>query len=360
MTHTYVIAEAGVNHNGDPDLAFKLVDAAVAAGADAIKFQTFQADKLATATAEKADYQRRTTEANEKQLTMLQRLELGREVHRDLVTYCANKDIDFLSSAFDMESLEFLVNDLGLKTLKIPSGEITNGLSLLAHARTGCDLIISTGMATLDEVEAALGVIAFGLMQGSNSTIQPSRVAFTEAYGLPEAQQLLREKVIVLHCTTEYPAPIEDINLKAMQTMRAAFNLEIGYSDHSEGITVPIAAAALGACLIEKHLTLDKNMSGPDHKASLEPEELKEMVMAIRSVERAMGDGTKGPMPSEIGNRSIARKSLVAANEIRQGDIFSEDNLTIKRPGIGRSPMEYWDLLGEKSQSDYRADEVIG
>lgn len=359
MTRTYVIAEAGVNHNGDPGLAFQLVDAAAAAGADAVKFQTFRADKLATSAAVKANYQQRATETDESQLAMLQRLELGHEAHRDLVDYCAKQGIDFLSSAFDKESLGFLVNDLGLKTLKIPSGELTNGPSLLAHARTGSDLIISTGMATLEEVEVALGVIAFGLIHGSNAEISPSSDAFVEAYASSEAQQLLREKVRLLHCTTEYPAPITDINLKAMQTMRAAFNLDVGYSDHSEGITVPIAAVALGACLIEKHLTLDKSLPGPDHAASLEPHELKAMVTAIRAIEQALGDGVKEPMPSETGNRDVARKSLVAASDIRKGDLFTEDNLTIKRPGIGRSPMEYWDLLGERSQADYRVDEVI-
>ncbi len=360
MIPAYVIAEAGVNHNGDPELAIQLVDAAVAAGADAVKFQTFQADKLATSTAAKARYQKQTNESVESQLTMLRRLELVWETHLDLVKYCAEKKIDFLSSAFDMESLLFLTNDLGLQTLKIPSGEITNGPFLLAHARTGCDLIVSTGMATLEEVEAALAVLAYGMTHSSNTTVPPSAFAFQEAYHSSNARLLLREKVCLLHCTTEYPAPVTDINLKAMQTMRAVFDLDVGYSDHSEGITVPIAAVALGACVIEKHLTLDKSLPGPDHKASLEPEELKDMVVAIREVEQALGDGVKEPRQSELSNRDVARKSLVAAVEIREGEPFTEDNLVIKRPGIGRSPMEYWDMLGEKSPSDYGADEVIG
>ncbi len=360
MSQTYVIAEAGVNHNGDPKLAFQLVDAAVEAGADAIKFQTFKADKLVTASAIKADYQQHTTKADESQLAMLKRLELGQDVHRDLYAYCSENGIEFLSSAFDLDSLNFLANELGLNTLKIPSGEITNGPSLLAHARTGCNLIISSGMAMLNEVEQALGVIAFGMVHDSNSVIPPSSAGFMEAYRSSQGQQRLRERVRVLHCTTEYPAPLEDINLRAMQTMRSAFGLDIGYSDHSEGITVPIAAVALGACMIEKHLTLDKTMSGPDHMASLEPTELKAMVEGVRAVELALGDGRKVPMPSELGNRDIARKSLVAAAEIRKGEVFTEENLTIKRPGTGRSPMEFWDMLGEKSKANYRADEVVG
>ncbi|MCP4275857.1 MAG: N-acetylneuraminate synthase [Gammaproteobacteria bacterium] len=360
MNRTYVIAEAGVNHNGDPKLASQLVDVAVEAGADAIKFQTFKAGKLATASAIKAGYQQQTTKVDESQLAMLKRLELGQDAHHDLYAYCNEKGIEFLSSAFDPDSLEFLVSDLGLNTLKIPSGEITNGPSLLAHARTGCDLIISSGMATLEEVEQALGVIAFGMVHDSNAAIPPSSVSFMEAYRSLQGQQLLREKVRVLHCTTEYPAPLEDINLKAMQTMRTAFGLDIGYSDHSEGITVPIAAVALGACMIEKHLTLDKTLPGPDHRASLEPDELKAMVEGVRAVELALGNGEKVPMSSELGNRDVARKSLVAAAEIREGEIFTEDNLTIKRPGTGRSPMEFWDMLGEKSKADYRVDEVVG
>jgi N-acetylneuraminate synthase len=244
--------------------------------------------------------------------------------------------------------------------LKIASGELTNGPLLLAHARTGCDLIVSTGMATLEEVESALTVIAFGFVHGSSSAIPPSHSAFKEVYSSYEAQELLKDKVRLLHCTTEYPAPIEDSNLNAMQTMRAAFNLDVGYSDHSEGIVVPIAAVAMGASVIEKHLTLDNSLPGPDHAASLEPEELKAMVYAVRAVEQSFGDGVKEPKQSELGNRDIARKSLVAAGVIDKGDVFTEENLTVKRPGTGRSPMEYWSLLGEMSQSDYDVDEVIG
>ncbi len=359
MSRTYVIAEAGVNHNGDPGLAFQLVDVAVKAGADAIKFQTFKAEKLAAASAMKAAYQRHITDIDESQLDMLQRLELGHDVHRELLAYCRDREIEFLSSAFDLESLDFLVSDLCLKTLKIPSGEITNGPLLLAHAQTGCNLIVSTGMATLEEIEAALGVIAFGLMHGADSNARPSNAGFMEAYDSFTGKQLLHEKVRLLHCTTEYPAPLEDINLRAMQTMQSEFGMDIGYSDHSEGIIVAVAAVALGACVIEKHFTLDKTLAGPDHRASLEQDELKDMVESIRAVELSIGDGVKGPMPSELDNIDVARRSIVAASKIKKGDIFREDNLAIKRPGSGISPMEYWDILGKKSQSDYDVDEII-
>ena len=353
--HVIVIAEAGVNHNGSKEKALQLIDVAIAAGANAVKFQTFKTDNIVTKGAEKAIYQKQTTTSEESQFDMLKRLELSYDIFHELFDYCNKKGIEFLSTAFDMESLDFLVNDLRLKTLKIPSGEITNGPLLLAHAKTGCDLIISTGMATLAEVEEALGVVAFGLL-GSN---EPSRAAFLTAFSSSEGRKVIKEKVTLLHCTTEYPAPIEDINLIAMKSMAEKFGLRIGYSDHSKGITVPIAAAALGATLIEKHFTLDKNLTGPDHKASLEPDELKNMVDGIRAIEKALGDGLKAPRPSELGNRNVARKSIVAAHDIAIGEKFSEENLAIKRPGTGQSPMEYWDLLGKESQCKFRANEII-
>lgn len=358
MSRIFIIAEAGVNHNGNPDLAFKMVDAAVQAGADAIKFQTFKAGNLVVKNAVKADYQQQTTDSNESQFAMLKRLELTHDMHHELIAYCKEKGIEFLSTAFDTESLDFLVNGLDLKTLKIPSGEITNGPLLLAHAQTGCDLIVSTGMATLEEVEEMLGVIAFGLMHGLNAKC-PSHTAFQEAYFSSQGQQLLQEKVTLLHCTTEYPAPPEDINLTAMLTMRNAFGLITGYSDHSKGIVVPIAAATLGASLIEKHFTLDKTLPGPDHKASLEPDELRDMVAAIRLIEQIMGNGVKGPMPSELKNRPIARKSLVASQSIKPGEAFTYENMTVKRPGTGVSPMDYWELLGSASHQSYSKDEMI-
>ncbi len=354
---TLVIAEAGVNHNGQENLAFKLVDAAHKAGADIVKFQTFKAKSLVTETAEQAEYQVVNTQRKESQFEMLKRLELDYDTHHKLVEYCNSLGIEFLSTAFDIESLSFLVNELGLKRLKIPSGEITNAPLVLEHARTGCDLIVSTGMATLSEVEAVLGVIAFGYTQ--EVSVKPTLAAFEAAYFSNEGQNALKEKVTLLHCTSEYPAPLNDINLNAMDTMRDSFKLPVGYSDHSAGITIPIAAAAKGAIIIEKHFTLDKNMPGPDHKASLEPNELNAMINAIRAIELSLGDGIKGPRPSEIKNKSIARKSLVASRNIKAGDKFNPDNVTIKRPGNGLSPFNYWELLGRISLKDYTEGEII-
>jgi len=354
---TFIIAEAGVNHNGDPDLAFKLVDAAVEAGADAVKFQTFKADKLATSFAAKAAYQKITTSAEESQKEMLKRLELPYDLHFLLNEYCQNKGIQFLSSAFDFLSLEFLLYEVKLEILKLSSGEITNGPFLLAHARSGRKIILSTGMATLGEIEVALGVLAFGyIWQGSE---KPSISAFESAYLSKLGQKSLREKVTLLHCTTQYPTPLSDINLRAMDTLMHAFGLKVGYSDHSEGINVSIAAVARGATVIEKHFTLDRNLPGPDHKASLEPDELQELTSAIRSVELALGNAQKGPCLSEVMNRNLVRKSIVANDEINVGDVFTEKNLSIKRPGDGRSPMEYWSLLGETSSKKLKVDEKI-
>ncbi|HHF2880045.1 N-acetylneuraminate synthase [Vibrio diabolicus] len=354
---TVIIAEAGVNHNGSRELAFKLIDAAKDAGADIVKFQTFKAKNLASKVAHQAEYQVENTKREESQLAMLKRLELPYDLHHELIDYCEEIGIEFLSTAFDSESLDFLVNDLGLKTLKLPSGEITNAPLILEHAKTGCDIILSTGMATLAEVEDALSVIAFGLTQDKNA--KPSITAFREAYASSEGQIALQEKVTILHCTTEYPAPMDEINLRAMDTLGASFGLRAGYSDHSEGITIPIAAVARGAVLIEKHFTLDKTMEGPDHKASLEPDELKLMVDAIRNVEIALGSGVKAPTVSEIKNKSVARKSLVALDSIAVGDSFTTNNLTVKRPGTGISPFRYWDILGSVAQKTYEQDEEI-
>ncbi|MEY8239853.1 MAG: N-acetylneuraminate synthase [Cycloclasticus sp.] len=354
---TLIIAEAGVNHNGNEKLAFELVDAAYNAGADIVKFQTFKAKKLVTKNAAQADYQVVNSQKKESQLSMLSRLELSYEVHHKLLAHCESLGIEFLSTAFDSESLGFLVNDLKLKRLKIPSGEITNAPLVLEHARTGCDLIVSTGMATLSEIESVLSVIAFGYTADKNIT--PSIEAFETAYFSGVGKRALKEKVTLLHCTTEYPAPLVDINLNAMETMLNAFKLPVGYSDHSEGIVVSIAAAAKGAILIEKHFTLDKMMEGPDHKASLEPTELKAMIEAIRAVEKTLGDGIKGPRPSEVKNKPVARKSLVAAAAIRQGEKYTELNLTIKRPGNGISPNQYWEFLVKTAVRDYKEGELI-
>ena len=354
---TLIIAEAGVNHNGNEKLAFELVEAAHQAGADIVKFQTFKAKNLVTESAKQADYQIANTQKQESQLAMLSRLELSYEVHHQLVAHCNKLGIEFLSTAFDSESLDFLVNDLGLKRLKIPSGEITNAPLVLKHARTGCDLIVSTGMATLAEIESVLGVIAFGYL--ANDSEEPSILAFQQAYASNEGQKLLKEKVTILHCTTEYPAPMEEINLRAMDTLGQAFELPSGYSDHSEGIVIPIAAVARGAVVIEKHFTLDKNMEGPDHRASLTPIELQAMVDAIRQVEIALGSRVKTPAVSEVKNKAVARKSLVAAQPIQAGEAFTKDNVTIKRPGNGISPYRYWEILECQAGSAYQAGDLI-
>ena len=354
---TLIIAEAGVNHNGSKELAFELIRSAHQAGADIVKFQTFKAINLASSEAKQADYQVTNTKRKESQLEMLKRLELPYSMHIELIRYCHELGIEFLSTAFDSESLNFLVNDLGLTRLKIPSGEITNAPLLFEHAKTGCNLILSTGMSTLAEVECALGVIAFGYMNSEN--VIPSKELFQEAYASKKGQVLLKEKVTILHCTTEYPAPIAEINLKAMDTLGQAFELPAGYSDHSEGITIPIAAVARGAVLIEKHFTLDKNMEGPDHKASLDPQELTAMVTAIRQVEVALGNGVKSPTISEVKNKAVVRKSLVAAVDIALGDYFTVTNVTIKRPGIGKSPYDYWELIGKKATRVYKKDGLI-
>ncbi|GDY24149.1 N-acetylneuraminate synthase [Agarivorans sp. Toyoura001] len=354
---TLIIAEAGVNHNGDEKLAFELADAAYQSGADIVKFQTFKAKNLVTEEAKQADYQVTNTQKQESQLAMLSRLELSYDAHHELVKHCVKLGIEFLSTAFDSESLDFLVNDLGLTRLKLPSGELTNAPLVLEHARTGCDLIVSTGMATLSEIETALGVIAFGYT--SDDSAVPSVQAFQEAYASDEGQRALKSKVTILHCTTEYPAPMEEINLKAMDTLGRAFDLPAGYSDHSQGITIPIAAVARGAVLIEKHFTLDNNMEGPDHKASLEPQDLTAMVSAIRQVEKALGSRVKTPTVSEVKNKAVARKSLVAARDINEGEAFSPQNMTIKRPGDGMSPYRYWDMLERTASKAYRAGELI-
>lgn len=351
----YIIAEAGVNHNGSLETAMRLVDVAVEAGADAVKFQTFKAEKLVTQAASKAEYQKQTTGEAESQFAMLRKLELKYEFHFQLMEYCEKQGISFLSTAFDVDSLTFLTNEIGVERLKLPSGEITNGPFLLAHAQTGKEIILSTGMATLGEVETALGVLAFGYLGWET----PSLSRFQEAYSCAQGRAILKEKLTLLHCTSEYPTPMQHVNLLAMNTLREAFGLAVGYSDHTEGLVVPIAAAARGATLIEKHFTLDRNSKGPDHKVSLEPKELKQMVVAIRSVEQALGNACKAPQAVELQNRDVARKSLVAGRHILEGGRFSVENLTCKRPGTGLSPMEYWRVLDTVSRRDYQIDDFI-
>jgi N-acetylneuraminate synthase len=351
----FVIAEAGVNHNGDLARAMALVDAAADAGADAVKFQTFRADALATAAAPKAAYQERQTGGGETQLAMLRRLELGQEAHRELAARCQAHGLAFLSTPFDEASLDFLAVGMRLPLIKIGSGDLTNAPLLLSAARHGLPVILSTGMSDLDEVAIALGALAFGY--GEVATAQPGIAAFRTA--LSRHQALLARRVTLLHCTTEYPAPIADTNLRAMHTLAQHFGLPVGFSDHTQGITAALAAVACGARVIEKHFTLDRTLPGPDHKASLEPPELVAMVRGIRDVELAMGDGDKQPRPVELSNRPIARRSVVAASVIPAGSKIRLDQLGLKRPGTGIGPAHLWDLVGRTSNRDYTADEQI-
>lgn len=352
---TYIIAEAGVNHNGSLDRAQQLVDVAAEAGADAVKFQTFRAEALASATAEKAAYQQATTGGGS-QIDMLRALEMAPEDYQTLSKHCNEQGVTFLSTPFDEQSVDLLVHDLQLQQIKIPSGEITNGPLLLHIAHTALPVILSTGMATLGEVEEALGVLAFGFLEREEPS---SRSDIERAFNSEEGQAALHDRVTLLHCTTEYPAPFEEINLRVMDTLRQAFGLPVGLSDHSMGTAVPVAAVARGAVLIEKHFTLDRSMKGPDHQASLEPDELGRMIRAIRQIEQALGTTRKGPTPSEVQNRPIARKSLVAAQAMEEGDRFTPENLTAKRPGNGMSPMAYWALLGRTATRSYALDERI-
>jgi N,N'-diacetyllegionaminate synthase len=327
-----IIAEAGVNHNGSMDLAKKLIDVAKEAGVDYVKFQTFKADKIASKSAEKAEYQKSTTGNSESQLMMLKKLELTHDDHLVLIEYCRSKNIEFLSTPFDIESID-LLKELGITLGKIPSGEITNLPYLQKMATTFDHLVMSTGMADMNEIEEAVNVIT--------------------------SSGFSKEKLTVLHCNTEYPTPFSDVNLTAMNTIRRKIGVEVGYSDHTKGIEVPVAAVALGAVLIEKHFTLDRNMEGPDHKASLEPGELKAMVSAIRNIEQSLGNGIKQPSPSEIKNKNIARKSIVAARDMQPGDIIRMEDLSVKRPGSGISPMLMPSLIGKKLKAGIKADELL-
>jgi len=328
----FIIAEAGVNHNGSIDLAKKLIDAACNAGADAVKFQSFKAENLATKNSQKATYQKETTNIEESQFEMLKKLELNFEMHKELFLYCKNKRIIFLSSPFDHESID-LLKDLGLDIFKIPSGELTN-LPYLRHiGKLNKKIILSTGMSNMNEIKNALNILI-------NSGTK-------------------KENITILHANTEYPTPIEDVNLRAMVTIGNELDVNFGYSDHTLGIEVDIAAVAIGASCIEKHFTLDRNLEGPDHKASLEPQELKAMVRAIKNIELALGSGIKIPSKSEMQNIKIVRKSIVAKTQIKKNDVFNENNLTVKRPGNGISPMKWDEIIGTKAPKDYREDDLI-
>ena len=329
---TFIIAEAGVNHNGDVVIARKLVDVAVEAGADAVKFQTFKAGKIVTAAAAKAIYQAENTGAAETQLEMLKKLELSEEAHKELISYCRDKGIIFLSTPFDHESIAMLDN-LGMKIFKIPSGEITNLPYLREVGRLKKKIILSTGMADMEEIEDAINAL-------TKSGVQ-------------------KDDITVLHCNTEYPTPFQDVNLLAMLMIRDVFKVKVGYSDHTLGIETPIAAVALGATVIEKHFTIDKKMKGPDHKASLDPLELKAMVHAVRNIEKALGNGIKKPSRSEMKNIQVVRKSIVAAKDIKKGETFGEGNITVKRPAGGISPMKWDNILGKRAKRDFKEDELI-
>ena len=352
---TFLIAEAGVNHNGSIELAKKLIDAAVMAGADAVKFQSFVASSIVTAGASKAEYQITNTGSKESQLEMLKKLELSHSQQRELHQYCQRSGIQFLSTPFDTASLNFLTADLGLETIKVGSGELTNAPFLFEVARLAKNIILSTGMSTIDEVADALGVIAFVMTDSKN----PSVSSFKSALASSEGRKAVTSKVTLLHCTTDYPTVPSDVNLRAMLTLREKFDCQVGFSDHSVGIHLAVAAVAMGATVIEKHLTIDRDLPGPDHKASLEPNEFKNLVDQVRDLENAFGDGIKRPTEVELKNKKIARRSLVALKAIKTGDVFTSENVSIKRPGTGRSPFEYWSLLGTKATSDIAENEVI-
>jgi N,N'-diacetyllegionaminate synthase len=329
---TLIIAEAGVNHNGDINMAKKLIDIAAQAGADLVKFQTFSADRLVTQSAAKAEYQSLATNSTESQHEMLRKLELTESMHHDLIAHCASQNIGFLSTGFDIESIDLLIR-FGQELFKIPSGEITN-LPYLQHiGKLDKKVILSTGMSNMDEIEAAINVL--------------------------EASGTDRSKVTVLHCTTAYPVPMSDVNLRAMQSIQSKFNVSVGSSDHTLGIEIPIAATALGASVIEKHFTSDRSLPGPDHKASLEPTELKAMVDAIRNIDEALGDGIKRCMPSELDNLTVIRQSIIAKCAINKGEILSAQNLTSKRPGNGISPMYWNEVIGQKAVRNFEKDELL-
>lgn len=332
MKKTFIIAEAGVNHNGDLNVAKRLIDVAKEAGVDAVKFQTFKAEKIASRYAPKAEYQKENMDENESQLQMLKKLEVNEEVHKELMSYCEEKGVIFLSTPFDLESID-LLNNLGLEIFKIPSGEITNLPYLRKIGGLNKKVIFSTGMADLKEIKTALDIL---IKAGT-----------------------VKENITILHCNTAYPTPVEDANLLAMCTIKKTFDVDVGYSDHTLGIEIPIAAVALGTTIIEKHFTLDKNMEGPDHRASLNPEELKNMVEAIRKTEKALGNREKKISASESKNRFLVRKSIVAEKGIKKGELFTKKNITTKRPATGISPMEWDNVIGRVAKRHFNVDELI-
>jgi N-acetylneuraminate synthase len=353
---TLVIAEAGVNHNGSLDLALEMIEVAAEAGADIVKFQTFKTDSLVTSSAPKAAYQVETTGDASSQVDMLRKLELSADMHRLLSQHCVKNDIEFMSTPFDSDSLHFLCNEMAVRRLKVGSGDMTNAPLLYEIGKSGKSVILSTGMATLGEIEQALGV----LILGSTTAIEGlNEAGMIEAANSEAGREYLRTKVMLLHCTTAYPTPVDQVNLNAMAALRQQFGIPVGYSDHTAGIDVALAAVALGATVIEKHFTLDRTMSGPDHRASIEPDELKDMIKGIRAVEKSLGGGNKEPLAIELANTTAARKSLVALKNIKPGQKFTRDNLGTKRPGNGISPFKFWDYLGSVADKNYEADDLI-
>lgn len=356
FTNMKIIAEVGVNHNGSIDAALELVKAAKDAGADIVKFQLFDADQLVQKHTPVAAYQAANDGRHQTQYEMLKALELSYDEHIQIKRYCDEIGIKYLATAFDGRSLQFLADELKQNIFKIASGEITNGPFIEQHVKTGGHIVLSTGMSTIGEIEAALSLISFFLLNpGGTPTGQNVKRAFREIMPLG----ILAEKVTLLHCSSEYPASLESVHLHSMKTIGNSFGLPYGYSDHTIGLEVSICAAALGASVIEKHFTLDKSANGPDHAASITPTELKELVTAVRNVEIALGSKVKLPSDAELDNSDLARKSIVAAETISKGDIFNKDNLTTRRPGQGISPMRYWDLLGKKASRDYFSGEML-
>ena len=357
MSKTFIIAEAGVNHNGCIKRALKMIDVASDLGVDAIKFQSFLADEMVTKNVEKANYQTEGTGLKENQYQMIKSLELSLSMHEKLIKRCELKKIKFLSTPFDEKSLEILIKNFGLKTIKISSGDITNAPFLIKVGRLAEEIILSTGMSQIKDVRNALGAIAFGIL---NKNKEPENMKqIVKTFNQLKSQNFLKERIKLLHCTSEYPAPYKDINLRAITTLKKKFNLQVGYSDHTLGIHIAIAAVAMGATVIEKHFTLDRKLKGPDHNSSIEPKELEFLVKNIRETEISLGSSKKFITSSEIKNVNIVRKFVVASKTINIGEIFSEENLKVKRSGKGLSPFLYWKIIGKKSKNNYKKDDII-
>lgn len=351
-----IIAEVGVNHNGDTALCLELLEAAAGAGADTVKFQTFDAESGVAKTAPKAAYQLDTTDPSESQFDMLKRLELPKDAYPTLVQRCRELDVEFLSTPFDLRSLEFLIDEVNVSRLKVASGEVTNGPLLVAMGRANRPVLLSTGMSTIKEIRAALGALAFGFLDDQST---PSLDRFAKAFSSEAGQAVLTERVAVLHCVTSYPVDIGDANVRAVETLGQAFGLPVGYSDHTQGMAAPLAAAALGATVIEKHFTLDTNLPGPDHKASMEPRAFADMVTLIREIDKSLGNGEKIPSAKELKILEIARRSLTALENIEEGDAYSSKTVGVQRPGTGISPMEYWGTINTLSSRAYHPGELI-